>query len=212
MKRLLPFLFLSLTAFGAYAQHSFDSHTLYLAHIKLTDGYDYAAHVDNYMRAQRNAVWQTYRNDEFELEGKRNETIEMMKERVAALDLSEPFSINTNVEFGSYDFDKGAYPIEGPGANSYYSTRRAAHYPYPFATSKVFFNNPEIIQDLGMDKADAKAFLNARKRNGYVNRRLPAVIHFRVVDKGSNPNEFNTEITKVEVYSDRDQNQLLVEF
>ena len=195
--------------------NQFDAHTMWLAHMKLSSHFDYRANVDTYMKTQRRDVWRAYRNDEFELEAKRAETIEIMKERVDALDLHQDFEINTSVELGSYDFDAQEYPLKGPGRNSYYtcSMQRLFVMPPSFLYCRVFFTNPEILGPLKMAKEEAKAFLSSRKdRYGQVERDLPARIRFRVHSTHNDPGEFMATITSIDVFADRDHARKLASF
>lgn len=173
MKALIPFLCLVFVSGAAHAT-DFNYHNLLLTHAKLSTAYDYEAKTDSYMMVFRADVWNRYKNDEFELEDKRNETTKIFRQRAEAMNLGEPFVINAGTKFADYDFDNGLFPIEGPGPNSYYyeSLRSIKGRALP-GRIKMFFTNPELVGDLEMPKDDARAFLQSRKAyNGYVNRKM----------------------------------------
>lgn len=112
----------------AVQAHDFSWDTLLIAKMKLQRGFDYESHVDSYMQVFRSSAWNRYKNDEFELEDRRNETLNLMKERVDLFDLDEELTINTTFSIGKYDFGKEEFPItEATSDHYWYQSRVNAH-------------------------------------------------------------------------------------
>ncbi len=199
------------TAASVASAHDFSWDNLMLSDAKLNPSFDYEVHVDAYMMRYRNPVWKKYKNDEFELEGKRQETIEMMKKRFEAFDLAQEFVINTTFEFGKYDFKEQSFPLEGVSGNSYFyqSKRWYGESVFPSRYS-VYFINPNIMGNLPMEKDVAKTFIQ-RKKNTYgkVDRRLPATIKFKIERKRGQA-EFDVLITEITVYDTKKSTVLAV--
>jgi len=210
IKRVLAVLLVVFTT--ASYSHEFSWDNLMLSDAKLNPSFDYEVYVDAYMMRYRNPVWKKYKNDEFELEGKRQETIEMMKKRFDAFDINQEFVINTSFKFGKYDFKQQAFPLDGVSGNSYFhqSKRWYGESVFPYRYS-VYFTNPEIMGTLPMEKSVAKAFIQTKKsQHGGVDRRLPARIKFKIVQKRGEA-EFDANITEITVY-DKKQSAVLVVF
>lgn len=191
--------------------HEFSWDNLMLSDAKLNPNYDYEVHVDAYMTRYRNPVWKKYKNDEFELESKRQETIEIMKKRFESFDLNQEFVINTTFEFGKYDFKQQFFPLEGVSANSFFRQSKRWYDERVFPnTYGVFFTNTEIMGTLPMEKDAAKAFIQSKKsQSGRIDRRLPAQIKFKIVQKRGEA-EFDASITEITVYDKKRSSVLAV--
>lgn len=129
--------------------HDLNWDNLMIAAVKLQPQFDYEANVDSYMNIYRSDVWNRYRNDEFELQDKREETIKMMKERVSSFPLNEEFVVYTSFEFGDYDFKKQIFPLDSLTEATYFHASNWNHGSFP-DTYKVFFSNPSKIGDINM--------------------------------------------------------------
>lgn len=210
-RKVSVFIAAMLFSVGAMA-YEFSWDNLMLSDAKLNSDYDYEAYVDAYMMRYRRPIWKKYKNDEFELEGKRQETIEMMKKRFAAFDLNQDFVINTGFKFGKYDFKKESFPLDGISANSYFYESKGWYGENVFPSRySVHFTNPEIMDVLPMKKDDAKAFIQGKKNEyGRVDRRLPARIKFKILKKRGQ-SEFDAKITEITVY-DKNKSAVLVVF
>jgi len=194
------------------AAHEFSWDNLMLSDAKLNPSFDYEVYVDAYMMRYRNPVWKKYQNDEFELEGKRQETIEMMKQRFAAFNVTQEFVINTAFEFGKYDFNQQAFPLDGVSGNSYFHQSKSWYgesvFPHRYS---VYFINPEIMGVLPMEKEVAKAFIQGKKsHSGRIDRRLPTRIKF-VIEQKRGEAEFDAKITEITVF-DKKKSKVLVQF
>ncbi|WP_203299398.1 DUF4852 domain-containing protein [Marinobacter sediminum] len=213
MKNLGIAVFASLVVFsqGVFG-HEFNWTNLMLASAKLQPAFDYEANVDSYMYIYRNDVWDRYRNDEFELQDKRDETQEIMKSRIDSFDIGEAFVINTSFDFGEYDFSNGIFPVESIGESAYFSESRYNSKSFP-STYRVFFDNPEMIGDLKMNKELAKSFLNSRKSSyGSVDRSINAKMEFVIIETKTNPRDLVAQLTKVTFYKDRNRTGVLETF
>ena len=111
--------------------HDLDWKSLLIASLNLRQGLDYDANVDSYMEAFRPDVWKRYRNDEFEMVGKRKETMELMKQAIAGFSLQETFVVRTSTEFGNYEFDSKSFPIVGWSESSYFYASSYPHGSFP---------------------------------------------------------------------------------
>lgn len=192
------------------AANDFSWTNLMLASVKLNPNFDYQTYVDSYMEEYRNPVYKRYRNDEFNMRSKREETIEIMKERVRNFDLDEEFIINTSVEMGKYNFEDELFPVQGIGANSYfYERNHAGEFPYRY---KVKFSNFDLIGDIEMEPNEAEAFIDQRKNNyGSINRELPIQLKFKIVDRESD-DTLIAKLVDATVYQDRNYSKELVVF
>ncbi|ACV69793.1 DUF4852 domain-containing protein [Desulfohalobium retbaense] len=192
--------------------HDLNWDNLMMAAVKMQPHFDYEANVDSYMKIYRSDVWDRYKNDEFEIQDKRNETIKMMKDRFSSFSLDEEFTIYTSLKFGSYDFDKQVFPLNSFSANSYLVERRYNNWSFPKAY-KVFFINPEKIGDINMEKDKAKNFLKKRKSSyGNVDRNVNAKIKFSVTDLKNGRNELEAKLEHVTIYSDDQMSKVIQKF
>lgn len=191
--------------------YDFSWDNLLLADAKLTPNFDYEVYVDSYMKLYREPIWKRYKNDEFELEDKRQETIQIMKDRFDQFDLDQEFFIHSFIKFGEYNFKKEEFPLEGFSATSHFSESRKRYisnnaFPYAY---KVFFKNYDIVKNLEMDKDSAKVFLQSKKKHsGYVDRKLPVQIKFKVEER-SGVGELRAKVTEVILYESKDASSIL---
>lgn len=201
---------LSVISLNAYS-HDFTWDNLLVADAKLTKSFDYEVYVDSYMQIYREPVWKKYRDDEFELESKRQETIKIMKDRFEQFDLSQEFIIHTFINFNEYDFDAEEFPLEGFTASSYFPVSRNRYYSNNVFPNKykVSFENYDIVKNLKMDKSAAKQFVQNRKdRYGKVDRKIPIQVKFKVQEKSS-IGDLRAEITEVILYESKNRNTIL---
>lgn len=155
--------------------------------------------VDGYMETYRPEVWSKFRNDEFELEEKREETLKMMKDRIASADAGEAFTIQTQFEFGDYDFKNEKFDFR-PLADGLFF--KLAHCCTSLPRSiKVSFLNADLIDGIAMPKDQAKTFLNSRKSSGgYVDRSVLAKLSI-VMKEVPARGDLKSEIQSVEIYN-----------
>ncbi|MGI6853573.1 DUF4852 domain-containing protein [Mesorhizobium sp. 1B3] len=154
--------------------------------------------VDGYMETYRPEVWSKFRNDEFELEEKREETLRMMKDRIAAADASETFIIQSRFEFGDYDFKNEKFDFR-PFADGLFFKLDHCCTDLP-RKIKVSFLNADLVDGIQMAKDEAKAFLNSRKSSGgYVNRTVLAKLSI-VMKEVPARGDLKSEIQSVEIY------------
>lgn len=183
-----------------------------LADMQLQPGFDYTEHADSYMRIFRRNIWDKYRNDEFELESKRRETISMMKQRAATFSPDSLFLIQTSFDFGNYDFDQNLFPLDSISESSFFSYDKFSSYTLP-GKYKLGFTNPFMIGDLYMNELDAKTFLQKRKnRSGYVDRKVYAKLFFSDIKLEGSRNTFSANLKDVYIYSDQDHRLLLAKY
>jgi len=193
--------------------HNFTWDNLVLAHAKNQSIFDYEQHVDSYMQIYRKSVWERYKEDEFELEDKRQETIQMMKNKISSFNLNEEFIINTSIEFQKYNFKGQYYPLEGPQKGTYYAETKNYTRGTFLREYRVYFSNYNIVTGVSIPKKEAKEFLQSRKNSrGTVDRDLPATIKFMIKNLGNKDGELIAEITEVNVYTDDSRNSLFIKF
>jgi len=192
--------------------HEFNWDNLMLAHSQLNPAFDYEVAVDTYMKLYRFPVWQKYKNDEFELEEKRQQTIELMQQRIESFDLNEEFTLRTSVEFEQYDFKTEEFPLTQLSGNSYFYNSNNRVDSYAFArVYQVYFKNTDIFGNLEMQKEDAKNFVQSKKTpTGRIKRALPMEIKFVIVERNGN-DDLNAVITEINVF-DADNTTLLTTF
>lgn len=163
--------------------------------------------VDGYMETYRPEVWSRFRDDEFELQEKREETLQIMKDAIAAANPDEVFTIQTRFEFGDYNFESEKFDFQPLGEGLYFNVDQCCtSLPRQL---KVFFANPKIIDGIPMEKAKAKAFLNARKSSyGTVDRVVLAKVNIRMKEVRSR-GEMVAEIQEMQLY-DREGRSLIM--
>lgn len=182
-----------------------------MARMKFEKNLDNHVYVDEYMKVFRAAVWERYRNDEFELQDKREETVDIMKQELSSFNLDEPFIINTTVEFEKYNFKKEKFEMNPFGENIFFNSRKCCFKVFS-NEYRVFFNNGNLIDGLPMPKDKAKNFLNSRKGyGGSVDRRVYARIEFKLT-KLQNDKEFMSQIINLSLFADRNHSKLLYEY
>src|SRR5690606_2516048 len=164
VKKLISVLFLGLILGPIKAvAHEFVWDNLVLAAMKVQPDLDYEGYVDSYMQVFRPEVWHRYKNDEFELQDKRDETVEIMKNKISSFSLDEEFVIHTAFKFGDYDFEKQVFPLDALYPETYFfdsDVRRAAGaFSHEY---KVFFRNPGKVDFISMSKEDARGFVKSR--------------------------------------------------
>jgi hypothetical protein len=176
-----------------------------LAYLKLSKDFDYQDSVDDWMKAFRPQVWNQAHDDEFLLDAKRKETLQMMKDSVARFNLAEPFVINTTVQFGDYEFDKQQFDLEPfSDATSFHVDHCCDSLPQQL---QVSFANPTILNGLPMPKDQARMFLNGRNA-GFVDRNVSLIIEFKITQV-SGDNQMSAEIEQIQVRDPKSGNKLL---
>ena len=159
----------------------FSYHLMLTDDSKLNRYFDFESSVDDFMQCLRRPLWERIRSDEFELQGKRAETLAMMKTEAASADLDEPVRIVTNVDFGDYDFGKQRFALHPFTDATFFTATAPCSVSALPATIRLFFSNPGILDGLPMSTAKAKAFLDGRRSQaGSVDRRLEATVTFKV--------------------------------
>lgn len=185
---------------------------LMLASVKLQPDFNYREHVDSYMKIFRKDEWHKYRNDEFELDDKREESLGMMKEKVSSFSLDEEFVLYTNMEFGDYDFERSVFPIKPLSATTYFLDTEPFSYTFP-REYRVYFNNVDKLGDINMSKDEARALVTSRKTQfGTIDRELFVEIKFRVLDFKEKPSQLKAEINEIVIYADSTQQRVLQKF
>ena len=138
--------------------------------------------VDSYMKTYRSEIWERYKDDEFELDAKRQESFALMKDWIASADTAEQFTIETSMDFGEYDFNSQKFSFTPLRNGTYFSVKQSGWTDFP-SEIKVFFENSSEIDGISMEKEKAKAFINSlRDDSGYVRRDLKAKITFHLTD------------------------------
>ena len=158
------------------------SYRVLLADVAKLDKYfDFDSAVDDYMQCFRRPLWTRVRNDEFELQAKRAETVSLMKAEAAAAALDEPLVIVADVQFGEYDFARERFAMRPFSEGSYFPVEAGCSPQVLPQNIRLFFSNPGMLDGLPMPAAKAKAFLDGRKTSyGSVGRTLEATITVKV--------------------------------
>ena len=200
MKKIL-FLLMMLVSLSAQS-HPVSYNDLLLAAIKLDPHFSYEANVDSYMQRFRNDVWNRYRNDEFSLQDKRDETLKIMKDVIENFDIDKVYEINTDFSVGDYNFENNEFPLNAIGSTSYFSWREG--YPssqnFP-GTFRVYFNNTEVFENIAMEREEARTFIDSRRSSGgHINRSVSATFSFKISEPRGGRGELNAEIVGYKIY------------
>lgn len=213
LRSLITLLALALPACHAAAAENYDFtwENLLLASIKLDTRFDYESHVDAYMQLFRSQVWERVRNNEFELDGKRQETLELMKQRVKEFSLDRRFTIRTDLELGKYDFAAQEFPVLNVSETHYWYENQYSGGSFPSQFS-VFLSNPELLSSIPMTKDKAEQFLRRRTdRYGNISREVPAVIEICIVRAKDGRDKLLGEIQSAAVFEDQDRKRVVWE-
>ncbi|BEM75216.1 hypothetical protein SME36J_46390 [Serratia marcescens] len=199
LKRLL--LSGGLLLSGSVMAYDFSYDNTIIAYLKLNENVKPQDVVDGYMKMYRPTVWQKNHNDEFEMEGKRKETIDIIEKKISDMDLNKSFTIRTQLQFGDYDFTKKAFSFSPLTGSTYYHVDKCC-YSGITNTVNVFFDNGDIITDFSISEDKAKQFLAARKdKQGFINRNVFAVIDF-TMKESTEENKIIGHINSVSVYEE----------
>ncbi len=181
-----------------------------IAYLKLNENVKPQDIVDGYMQMYRPTVWQKSHGDEFELEDKRKETVNILEKKISEMELAKNFTIKTILQFGNYDFTKGAYDFTPFTGSIYYHVDKCCYNGITNSIN-IFFDNGDIVNGLIMPKDQAKAFLAKRKdKYGSVNRNVFSVINF-TMKESTEENKIIGHVTSVSVY-EKEGGKLLQEY
>ncbi|ELQ9312218.1 DUF4852 domain-containing protein [Serratia marcescens] len=195
---------------GSVMAYDFSYDNTLIAYLKLNENVKPQDVVDGYMNMYRPTVWQKSHNDEFEMEDKRKETIDIIKKKISDMDLNKSFTIMTLLQFGDYDFSKKAFAFTPLTGNAYYHVDKCC-YSGITNTVNVFFDNGDIVNGFPMSEDKAKQFLATRKdKQGSVNRRVFSVIDF-TMKESTEENKIIGHINSVSVY-DKEGGKLLQQY
>lgn len=204
----------SISAFVVMCSSSIGAEFTYshLLHARMKLDSDFNCNVCSipYMQHFRPSVFQNTRNDEFEFQRSRRETVELMKKAVAAVNLDEEIVLRTTVHIGNYDFDKAQFFVNDVSTTTYWSThsqKSVSGLPYRI---DVFLNNALSVRSIPMTEDEAQSFIDRRKdRYGNVDRRLYATFKIKLAGFRENKTEFLAEVQSVEYFSDSHRTKLV---
>ena len=210
LKKISIFLFLPLfiiaNSITAQAK-DFTYENLLYALYKINNDVDYELIADSYMKSFRASIWRKYKNDEFELEDKRRDTIEILKNKIANYDITDPFKIRTNVDFDKYNFKELKFNFTPIAPNTYfYESMCCNELPRQI---KIMITNGSIIDGIPMKKEAAKKFLNSRKGyGGHIDRTVTLTLE--ILPKNiSDINTITSEIISYKVVDPKTNQTLL---
>ena len=191
--------------------HEFRWHNLLLARDKVDDNFTLDDYVDDYMQSTRKRVWEQARNDEFQLQRKRAETLAIIKKRLSDFEMDRDFMLKTQLTFQSYDFKNEMFPIKEATESNYwyaYSDEYSDDLP---SRIEVYLTDPKMISGIPMDMQAAERFVTSRKtRNGSIDRRVYASIRLRITGVRSS-GDLNAEVRWAQLFSDSGRTRLLYE-
>lgn len=198
------------TLASAQEFYDFTWDTLLLAWMKLDPTFDYHAHVEAYMRIYRPKLWEQVRNNEFQLKEREKETILLMKTRVAHFSLNREMVLHGFLELGKYDFASKSFPVENMSETHYWYQYRWAERPLP-SRFQVFLSNPGLLASIPMEKDAAGQFLQRRTDSfGNIDRKIPATIRLRIIQRKDSPGELLGEIQSATVYSNSNRQEVIL--
>jgi len=151
-----------------------------------------------FLRDQFPAKWERVANDEFELHDALNKASNTLKQLIPVYYkryLNQKSIINSQINFGKYDFDTKCYPLEGIVTKDTYFYFNGSNL---INNLNVFFDNPpsEKERELCMPPKSAEEFLNNRKDNfGNVNRTLNIRYYFIIKKINTNVDTINQNTT-----------------
>jgi len=187
--------------------YDFNFENVLIAYIKLNENIKPADVVDGYMQIYRPTVWKNSHNDEFEMEGKREETVRIINNKVANMDLNKNFTIRTKLPFDEYDFVKGMFSFTPLREGVFFPVHKCC---YSGITDhiEVYFDNGKIVNGLKIPKEQAKTLLSQRRTSyGSINRDVYMKINF-LMKESTDSNKIIGHISNVEVY-DKEGGRLL---
>lgn len=188
----------------------------FTAYRKMSKYFSYEQNANDLMRIYFPDTYKKYRNDEFELTSKRQEAVNKIRQTTEEFDETRVHQLFTEWDFGTYDFEKGEFPLESITAvTSYRFTQDMLRMPtnkFP-REFRLYFTNPEVIGSLKMAPEAAKVFLQKKKNSrGSINRELPAMFYFKLVRLDEGEAIFYAEILDGEVYYGKDDKRVIKSF
>ncbi len=191
--------------------HEFTWHNLLLARDKVDDHFTLADHVDDYMKSVRSNVWEQNRNDEFQLQKRRIETLAIVNKRVAEFDIERDFILKTHLTFDSYDFEKGMFPIKEATDSHYWYEYNSGYSDDLPNQLEVYLKDPKMISGIPMEATAAERFVAVRKSSyGSVNRRVYANIRLRITGIRSSGG-LEAEVRWAQFFGNKNRTQLVFE-
>lgn len=191
--------------------YEFTWHNLLLARDKVDDHFTLADHVDDYMKSVRSNVWEQNRNDEFQLQKRRIETLAIIDKRVAEFDIEQDFMLKAHLTFDSYDFKKAMFPIkEATDSHYWYENNTGYSDDLPYRL-EVYLKDPKMISGIPMEATAAERFVAVRKSSyGSVNRRVYANIRLRITGIRSSGG-LVAEVRWAQFFNNKNRTQLVYE-
>lgn len=188
----------------------------FTAYRKMSKYFSYEQNATDLMKIYYPDSYKRYKNDEFELASKRQDAVTKIKQTTGEFDETRVHQLFTEWDFGTYDFEKGEFPLDAITATTSYrfaqdSLRMPSNnFPREF---RLYFTNPEVIGNLKMAPEAAKVFLQKKKNSrGYINRELPAMFYFKLVRLDEGEAIFYAEILDGEVYYGKDDKRVVKTF
>ena len=210
---LISTILLLILATGTSQERELNWENMLFSSLKLQKNIDYEKNADCYLQQFRKTLWNKYRNDEFELEARRKESITQLKNRIAAFDLNDEFVTYTDFNIGKYNFKKQSFPVSGLTQTTYFYQTVYAGCGDFARQYKVFFNNTNMIGDLNMPKEKAKQFIKYRKDSrGKISRKIYAKLYFKIVSLKGSPDNLMAKLTRVTLYDNHKRQRVLKEF
>ena len=208
VKRLFAVLLLAcLVQVSAAFAKELDYHNVLIAYMAKTGDNVYTKMIDDWMQAFRPQIWDRYRNDEFAIDERRNETSQIIKADLSSYSENDEFEITTNVQFGDYNFSLQKFELHPFSTNSTFTVTCPISSTLP-PRFLVFFMNADILDGFSMQKEDAKRFLDQRKIGGGVDRTL--VAHVRAKIRSATADyKIGLEIVKISLLDTRNSNHVV---
>lgn len=232
MKKFVVLLSIAVSSSVFASELSWDALNKYI--IASDKNYDYSAHSSDYMESFQRAKFDKFHLDEFEFDNKKTETAAQMKDMASKFNVDESYTINAQVWFGQYSFEKNEFPITFTSIPSDITQENMPGiYPdglfynfqpnYPESASdayrlnmRVKFTNADKLSGIKLDKEKAKSFLQSHKSGSMINRNLPIVVTVKIKsvtpsDQDNYVSDANVEIIKAVIFADNNRKKIISE-
>jgi len=152
-----------------------------------------------FLKNQFPAKWERVQNDEFESHKAINESSNTLKQLIPNYYkkyLNQKSIIDTQINFGQYNFNTKCYPLSGVVTKNMYFNFSGNNL---INSLNLYFNNPpsEKERELCMSSKHAEEFLNNRKDNwGNINRTLDIRYYFTIEKIHTSVDEINRYTTE----------------
>lgn len=172
-------LAISSQALGAVKTFNYDN--ILIESLRLNDVTDFKDLAEDWLFYSDRETYRKYKSDEFEFQEKVDEAGKKLQKLVQKEEKSPvTFNILVDTQFGEYDFENHKFDYQPLMNGHLYVSGNTSYAKKLPRQINLYVSNPEIINGIPMEKAEAKQFIQKRKNQfGSIDRSATLSIHIR---------------------------------